>query len=399
MRSIGPIPRRLWHGLSVFVPCAMVCAGLLANSLPARGQDVAEAARQAKERKSKEQKAAPHVYTNDDLKRAEILTPGDQARAEATKKKSPAIPDNQQQQANNTEKKTEQESLGEIAQQYRREKAEREAQEALKKQPSHFQLNLPVEQLASPAAPIRSSGREIRPPVFRGSTNNAAPSFSRAPQPAAPVIVPLPSRNEPAPNRSTPIRKVSPFEPRPLLAPKSPLRTFAVPPEPTISKSAPAAPGTSAAPSAAGVMSPSSVSPKAPAATSSSVAIVPTGKLTRVLVKRGDSWWKLSREYLGRGARWQELAALNSERAKPDFLLAGSEVVVPGNGATPRATPTTVVSVQEGDTLWSIAKAHLGSGTAWTCLAQANSSIANPDRIFPGERVLLPAGCNAQAIP
>src|SRR5215467_1335292 len=65
MRSVDPIPRRLWRAMFVCLPCAVVCAGMLMSARPSRAQDVAEAARKAKEQKAKEQKAAAgHVYTN-----------------------------------------------------------------------------------------------------------------------------------------------------------------------------------------------------------------------------------------------------------------------------------------------------------------------------------------------
>src|SRR5260370_2838188 len=48
-------------------------------------QDVAEAARQERLQKESRQKKSKHVYTEEDLKRAQILTPEDRAQAEAKK--------------------------------------------------------------------------------------------------------------------------------------------------------------------------------------------------------------------------------------------------------------------------------------------------------------------------
>ena len=44
----------------------------------AQDSDLAEAARQARERKAARQNSARHVYTDDDLKRNKILTPDDE---------------------------------------------------------------------------------------------------------------------------------------------------------------------------------------------------------------------------------------------------------------------------------------------------------------------------------
>src|SRR5712692_10443097 len=48
-------------------------------------QDVAEAARQERAQKESKQKKSRHVYTEQDLKRDQILTPEDRAQVEARK--------------------------------------------------------------------------------------------------------------------------------------------------------------------------------------------------------------------------------------------------------------------------------------------------------------------------
>src|SRR5271165_6420675 len=53
-------------------------------------QDVAEAAREQHAKKSQQPTKHPHVYTEDDLKRAHILTPEDHKQAEARKQNAPA---------------------------------------------------------------------------------------------------------------------------------------------------------------------------------------------------------------------------------------------------------------------------------------------------------------------
>src|SRR5437899_9867749 len=53
-------------------------------------QDVAEAARQERAQKESKQKKSKHVYTEQDLKRDQILTPEDRAQVEA--KKNQTVP-------------------------------------------------------------------------------------------------------------------------------------------------------------------------------------------------------------------------------------------------------------------------------------------------------------------
>ena len=45
--------------------------------------------------------------------------------------------------------------------------------------------------------------------------------------------------------------------------------------------------------------------------------------------------------------------------------------------------------------MWKLAQNQLGSGLAWSCIAQANPQIENSDRIYPGEILNIPASCSA----
>lgn len=399
MRLSGPNPHTVRHMLRVCLPCVAVCAGMLLAAVPGRGQDVAEAARQEQARKAKEQKSERHVYTNDDLKRAHILTPGDQARADAKKQASPAVPANQQQQASDTEKTAAPESLVEIARRYRKEKEARQAEEALKKQPSSgYPMSVPAPELAAPKNLISPKAfaspeprgiprREVRPPVLRdrnfsNAPMDVAPESSGSVSPTAPRISPRAPR-EFLPSRPFVPRRVSPFQPRPYTTPRTP---EAPSHDLRIAPAAPLAP------------EPPSRAPRVVAATPALPPVAAIhGKLRTVMVQAGDSWWKLSREYLGRGARWQELLALNPGQSNPDVLATGREVLVPVAAfATPAKRPNAGITVQKGDTLWGIARAQLGSGTAWTCLAAANPQIVNPNVILPGQVLQSPESCSRQ---
>ncbi|MDQ4068899.1 MAG: LysM peptidoglycan-binding domain-containing protein [Actinomycetota bacterium] len=49
--------------------------------------------------------------------------------------------------------------------------------------------------------------------------------------------------------------------------------------------------------------------------------------------------------------------------------------------------------VRRGDTLWAIAEANYGDGSAFPFIARANPSvITDPDRIFPGQVLKIPIG-------
>src|SRR5512146_689779 len=46
-----------------------------------------------------------------------------------------------------------------------------------------------------------------------------------------------------------------------------------------------------------------------------------------------------------------------------------------------------VIRVSRGDSLWRLARTHLGDGRLWPLLWQANPEIANPDRLRIGQRL------------
>ena len=308
----------------------MVCAGGLRAQ---DTQDAAAAARAEKARKATKAKTPRHVYTEEDLKRAQILTPEDQAKVAARKN-------------NPTEKKEEQaksggenapgeESLGEVARRYRKEKAEREAARLLEQgNRSEFPMKLPETTMAAPK-PLVQPKMETRP------MGNA--------------------------RRGVGAGRVSPFEPRPLRA---------TPREAVVPRDA--------------VKPKMVVVPNAPEVSSAAVA----GMIARK-VERGDSWWKLAENYLGSGARWKELREMNpagTNAQAPEFLLLGSTVLVPAGVVGRQVVTAKIVTVKKGDTLWSMAREHLGRGTAWKCLAEANPELGEPEQLQIGARVQLPAG-------
>ncbi len=56
----------------------------------------------------------------------------------------------------------------------------------------------------------------------------------------------------------------------------------------------------------------------------------------------------------------------------------------------------TFYTVQRGDSLSKIAKAHYGNANKWTDLFEANKEvIKNPDLIYPGQQIRVPANPDA----
>jgi LysM repeat protein len=415
-----------------------------------QNQSVADAARQQRARKEEQQKTAKHVYTEEDLKRKQILTPEDQAKVEARKNACAAknncgpAPEQNAPAALDANGKSAQPSLGEIARELRKQK-ELEALKPKQSEPFHLPMDNPV--LASPIVPERSTVRPPVPPVLRPedrSSENHSNVFRRDP------FAPLPTRPR------VPFRGVSQLHPTvppaahfnslpaPKISPRAAAPNFPVAPtqpsKPTLESSTatpksrpgeilPVRPSllarsrraTSSAPPsrifpAVKPAAPLGILPAAPAAPAASVnpaqpVPAPRQPVAPVLAKTvrvqpGDSLWKLALRSLGRGTLWTAIARANPAVANPNHLRPGENLVLPARSPEVAATPSTsaetaatvasfpTIKIHKGDTLWSLAKANLGRAANWPCLAAANPAVVDPNRIFEGQELLVPSTCS-----
>ena len=57
----------------------------------------------------------------------------------------------------------------------------------------------------------------------------------------------------------------------------------------------------------------------------------------------------------------------------------------------PAVTENKTYTVQSGDTLWGIAKQFYGDGNQYSKIASANTAITNPNLIYPGQVLNIPA--------
>jgi nucleoid-associated protein YgaU len=321
----------------------------------AQDQDVAEAARQERARKDKDQaqkqqaqkqnnqqqKKSRHVYTAEDLKRQHILTPEDRAQVEARKNQPAPVGPQKSQDAIDAETLSPNAPLGDVARRLQRQKESQKLQRS-----TEFHLpSMDAPALASPKPPAQP----LRP-------------FITIIEPARPPII----------GSFQPPVKRSPFErprilPPALAAPRKFVPMMPAPRNPVAPPSAPVAP---------------SRTPVAPPVST---------KMNVVIVKPGDSLWKLAAERLGNGLRWHELVSVNPGLRDPNHIEAGSHIVVPAS-VSPARTATNY-TVRHGDTLWSIAQTQLRHATSWSCIAQANPAIRDANLILEGQVLLLPATC------
>ncbi len=328
---LSPRLRRLCFPGIIFVSCTIFGAAQCS------AQDVAEAARQERSQKQSKQKKSKHVYTEQDLKRAQILTPEDRAQVEA-KKNQPTPPmAGKSQEAVDAQSLSSDAPLGDVARRFRKQKQSQKLQQSA-------EFHLPFADapaLASPKPPVLASPKPpvtlLRPPV----SNPAPPRF-------APYQPPV---------------KHSPFE-RPKVFFAAPALVMpSRPPAVRITPSQPTAP----------------IAPAAPA------------KLNIVTVKRGDSLWKLAQQNLGKGLRWHDLLAVNPGIVDANRIAAGSQIYLPA-AVTSRRTATKF-TVRKGDTLSKIAQSQFGHASYWSCIAHANPVVRDANLIFEGQLLLLPASC------
>jgi nucleoid-associated protein YgaU len=128
-----------------------------------------------------------------------------------------------------------------------------------------------------------------------------------------------------------------------------------------------------------------------PAEPAAAIAPAAPAKRNVVVVKPGDSLWKLAEENLGKGIRWREIVAVNPAIVDANRIEAGSQIFLPSIAASFRTA--TKILVRKGDTLTSIAHTQFGHASYWSCIAQANPAILDANLIYEGQLLLLPAQC------
>jgi len=319
--------RRTSFARSVSVPAILIASCSIFAVAQCSAQDVAEAPRQERTQKESKQKKSRHVYTEQDLKRAQILTPEDRAQVEAKKNQAVPVPAEKSGEAVDAQSLPAGAPLGDVARRFRKQKESQKLQRST-------EFHLPFGDAPALASP-------------------------------KPWVMPLrPAVSNPAPPKFVPYQppvKRSPFE-RP--------RVFVAPPSLPLSR-------------------PPRIVPLQPAAPA---PVAPSGatKLNAVIVRPGDSLWKIAEQTLGKGLRWRELLSVNPAIRDANQIKAGSQIFLP---AASSARTATKITVKKGDTLTSIAQAHFGHASYWSCIAQANPTVRDANMIFEGQVLLIPANC------
>jgi nucleoid-associated protein YgaU len=272
-------------------------------------QDLGEIARQERARKQEHPSPATYVYTNDDLQRQHILVPEDQARVVATRR------------------------------------AATNPAEQVAQAPAPAPASAAPIVAASPA--VTAATAFVPAPATTGASV-ATPVAAASPAPistptaatvSAAVVVPastqvVSARTVTAEPKPTPLQAILQLV-REASAEKHPAtRHFSEPAIEELPSEARRSPAAEK-PAARREIAPKLVvSRSAESRPHRHLAIVARervdpGMLGIITVEPGDSLWTLARRYLGRGTRWRELAALNTQVLNVNVLHVGEWICLP----------------------------------------------------------------------
>jgi LysM repeat protein len=100
----------------------------------------------------------------------------------------------------------------------------------------------------------------------------------------------------------------------------------------------------------------------------------------RYRVRSGDSLWSIARDQLGSGARYREIAELNTKilGGRPYFITPGIILRLPATAPTDLDPAAHTVTVKRGDTLSEIAEEELGDADRYPEIFKASKAITQP---------------------
>lgn len=111
-------------------------------------------------------------------------------------------------------------------------------------------------------------------------------------------------------------------------------------------------------------------------------------------IQPGDNLWNIAKAHMGDGMKWQDLFDMNQDviGSNPDLIYPGTTINMPGNVGEIAQSGNVTYTVQPGDNLWNISKAHMGEGQQWGDIYNMNQDVigSNPSLIHPGQQLSLP---------
>jgi nucleoid-associated protein YgaU len=300
-------PGNLLRRHRLFVPGILMLSCLLFGITNCNAQDVAEAARQERARKENQQKPPNHVYTEEDLRRARILTPEDSEKLQAEKKGQAPPTAEKPPEAIDAQSAPAQLPLGDIARQYRKQKQARQPQQS-----AEFHLPFSNPPLATPVRPLPPlhppSNRKdpfLRPLLHRPAISMPAPALIAPSRPSVPMSHPSsPILHSVTVQRGDSLWKLA----QQNLGRGSRWRELlAVNP---------------------GIENPHKIAAGAQICIPTRYSVSRT--TLQISVRKGDTLWKIAQTTFGRGAFWPCIARANPLLRDANQIDVGQELIVPG---------------------------------------------------------------------
>ena len=143
-----------------------------------------------------------------------------------------------------------------------------------------------------------------------------------------------------------------------------------------------------------------------PSSASASERERPAGGQVIHYLGEGETLYDVAKKYLGDGDKWKVIVAANREAVpNPNLVTAGLRLVIPASAddvpapaprrSTSSSSPSEnasgkTIEVQPGDTLYEIARTHLGSGERWREILEANDSLDRDTDLRSGMSIQLP---------
>ena len=303
----------------------LIFSCVVVGAAQCHAQDVAEAARQEPAQKESKQKKSKHVYTEQDLKRAHILTSEDRAQVAAKKNQLAPPSAGKSREAVDAQSLPPDAPLGDVARRLRRQKESQKLQQS-----AWFHLPFAdAPALASPKPPVMP----LRPAVS---------------SPAPPKFVPY----------QPPVKR-SPFE-RPKVFMSAPPRVLSDPPALRVTPAAPIAPASAAKLNVVTVVKPGdslwklaqqnlgkglrwrdllAVNPgivDANHIVAGSQIYLPTAisvlrTASKITVHKGDTLSKIAQTRLGHAAYWSCIVRANPAVRNANLIYEGQSLLLPAS--------------------------------------------------------------------
>lgn len=105
-------------------------------------------------------------------------------------------------------------------------------------------------------------------------------------------------------------------------------------------------------------------------------------------VQPGDSIYLIAQRF---NINIDALLNANPQVTNPDQIFPGLVLCIPDQelgGMPPADCSGFIYTVMQGDTLWLISQRF---GVSLQAIINANPQVTNPNRIFPGQRICIPA--------